>query len=145
MKITDRVLGVSAVGIAAFFIWRATLIEEPFISDPVGPRVFPIIICVLVGLSGLGLILRPDPDPQWPGLPALLEIGAGTAVFVAYAELLPLLGFVIATIFAAGYLAWRLGAALRHAAVAGLAISLGIFAVFHLALGLTLARGPFGF
>ncbi|WP_445681001.1 tripartite tricarboxylate transporter TctB family protein [Radicibacter daui] len=145
MKITDRILGVIALGIAAFFIWRATLIEEPFISDPVGPRVFPIIICVLVGLTGLGLILKPDPEPQWPALATLLEIGAGTAVFVAYAELLPLLGFVIATVFAAGYLAWRLGATLPKAALAGLAISLGIFVVFHLALGLNLARGPLGF
>lgn len=145
MQITDRLLGMSGVAIAAFFIWRATLIEESFISDPVGPRVFPIIICVLLGLAGLGIILRPDPEPHWPAMPGLLEVLAGTVVFVAYAELLPVLGFVIATFLAGGFLAWRLGASPLRAVIAGVAISLGIYTVFNLVLGLTLATGPFGF
>ena len=32
-----------------------------------------------------------------------------------------------------------------EAVIAGVAIALGIYLVFHLALGLTLARGPLGF
>lgn len=142
---TDRIVGVAAIGIAAFFIWRTTLIETPFISDPVGPKSFPVIVCVLLGLAGLGMILKPDPDPKWPQLAGFLEVAAGTLVFIAYAELLPVLGFVIATFFAGAYLAWRLGSSVLAAAIAGAAISLGIYVVFHLGLGLTLAVGPLGF
>ena len=59
--------------------------------------------------------------------------------------LIGLLGFVIATAFAAAFLSWRLGAGIIQAVIAGVAISVGIYVVFHLALGLSLARGPLGF
>ena len=64
---------------------------------------------------------------------------------VAYAELLPEIGFVIATAIAAAFLSWRLGAGPIQAVIAGIAISAGIYVIFHLILGLSLARGPFGF
>ena len=35
---SDRILGVVGLALAAFFIWQATQIELSFISDPVGPR-----------------------------------------------------------------------------------------------------------
>ena len=142
---TDRLLGFAGLLVAGFFVWRTTLIAEPFISDPVGPKVFPLIICALIGMASLAIILRPDPEPDWPGLAGLLEVGAGAVVFVAYAYLLPDLGFVIATFLAAGFLAWRLGASPVRAVVAGAGISFGIYAVFYLILGLSLARGPLGF
>lgn len=145
MSITDRVMGLTGVVIAIFFAWRTTLMDEPFISDPLGPRVFPLIICALLGIAGLAMALRPDAEPEWPALPGLLEVGASAVVLAAYAELLPQLGFVTATFFAAGFLAWRLGAEPLPAVGAGAAIATGIYAIFHLILGLSLARGPFGF
>ena len=66
-------------------------------------------------------------------------------VLVAYAQLLPVLGFLISTAVAAAFLSWRLGAGLIQAIIAGILISVGIYVVFHLILGLSLARGPFGF
>ena len=92
---SDRILGGFCVALAAFYIWGATQIQLSFISDPVGPRTFPIIIAVLVGLSGLVILLRPDPDPEWPASGRLLEIAAAVIVLVAYAQLLPELGFLI--------------------------------------------------
>ena len=143
--VSDRILGGACVALAAFFIWAATRIELSFISDPVGPRTFPIIIGVLVGLCGLAIMLKPDPDPEWPATGRMIEIAAAVIVLVAYAQLLPVLGFVISTAFAAAFLSWRLGAGPLQAAIAGVTISLGIYVVFHLILGLSLARGPLGF
>lgn len=140
----DRILGGLGLLLSAFYIWRATVIELPFISDPVGPKVFPIIIAVMFGLASLVIILRPEPSPKWPALPRLLELLAALVVLIGYAELLPELGFVVATVFAAAFLSWRLGATPVQAAAAGLGISFGIYAVFHLILGLSLARGPLG-
>jgi len=42
-------------------------------------------------------------------------------------------------------LSWRLGSAPVWAAVSGVGISVGIYVVFHLVLGLSLAKGPLGF
>ena len=46
---------------------------------------------------------------------------------------------------AATYLAWRLGATVLGAVLTGVGTSVGIYVIFHLVLGLSLARGPFGF
>jgi len=141
----DRVLGGIGLVLAAFFIWQATLIELSFISDPVGPKIFPIIICVGLALASLAMIVKPDAAPQWPAAARLLEIAVATAVMIAYALLLPELGFLITTAIAAAYLTWRLGTAPLWSIVVGVATSVGIWVVFRLILGLSLARGPFGF
>ncbi|MDY8108681.1 tripartite tricarboxylate transporter TctB family protein [Fulvimarina sp. 2208YS6-2-32] len=142
---TDRIFGSLMVLLAAFFIWAAFQIQLSFITDPLGPRAFPIIIGVVLGLCGLVVLLKPDPEPEWPQLSRMLEIAAATIVFLAYGQLLPELGFLICTFFAGGYLAWRLGCGWLEAIVAGAGTSIGIYVVFHLILGLSLARGPFGF
>ena len=142
---SDRVFGGLGVALAVFFAWQATRIELSFISDPVGPRVFPIIIAVIMGLASLVILLKPDAAPEWPAASRLLEIAIAVGVMIAYALLLPEAGFVIATAVAAAFLTWRLGTAPLWAIVTGVLTSLGIYTVFHLILGLSLARGPFGF
>ncbi|NHF74427.1 tripartite tricarboxylate transporter TctB family protein [Paracoccus xiamenensis] len=142
---SDRIFGGIGLALAVLFAFQATLIEAPFISDAVGPSVFPIIIAMIMGLSSLYFLFKPDPEPAWPQFGQLAEIGLAAAVMFAYAQLLPVLGFVIATMFAAGYLAWRLGSKPIEAALVGIGTAVGIYAVFHLVLGLSLARGPLGF
>lgn len=142
---SDRIFGGIGLALAIFFIWGAFQVELSFIVDPIGPRTFPIIIGTLLGIASLVILLRPDPEPAWPALPRLLEIGAAAVVMLAYAVLLPELGFVIATAIAAAYLTWRLGTAPLQSLVAGVLTSVGIYVVFHLVLGLSLARGPLGF
>jgi putative tricarboxylic transport membrane protein len=142
---SDRILGVVCLALAAFLIWRATLIEPGFIVDPLGPKAFPIIIGGVLGLAGLYPLFRPDPAPSWPPLKGFLEIAIAVVVMIAYALLLPDVGFVIATAVAAGILAWRLGCSLIQAVIVGISISIGIYVIFHLVLGLSLARGPWGF
>jgi len=141
----DRLLGVVCLALAAFLIWRSTLIEPGFIVDPLGPKAFPIIIGGVLGLAGLFPLVGPDPRPAWPGVGGFLEIGIAVVVMVAYALLLPEIGFVVATAIAASVLGWRLGSPPAYAAISGLSISLGIYVIFHLVLGLSLARGPWGF
>lgn len=142
---SDRIFGGIGLALALFFAYQATLIEEPFISDAVGPSVFPIIIAVIMGLSSIYFLVKPDPEPEWPRMGKLAEIGLAALAMFAYAQLLPVLGFVIATTFAAGYLAWRLGSKPVEAVLVGIGTAVGIYVVFHLILGLSLARGPLGF
>ncbi len=142
---SDRILGSLSVVLAAFYVWAATQIELSFISDPVGPRIFPMIIAVMVGLSGLVILLRPDPEPQWPAMGKLLEIGAAVLVLAAYAQLLPTFGFLLCTCVAAAFLSWRLGSTPVSSLVAGVVIAIGIYIVFKSTLGLSLAKGPLDF
>lgn len=142
---SDRILGACAFLLGVLYIWRATIIEESFLSDPVGPKAFPLIIGTVVLLSAAYFIWRPDTEPEWPAIGRLAEIGFAVAVMVGYTMALPEAGFVVSTAVAAAFLAWRLGAHAIAAVIAGIVTSLGIYVSFHLVLGLSLARGPWGF
>lgn len=142
---SDRVFGGVGLLLAAFFIWQATQVELGFSSDPLGPRAFPIIIGGVMALACIYPLIRPDEAPDWPPLGRLLEIALAVAVMTAYSLALSEVGFLLSTAVAAAILSWRLGSRPLGAVLAGVGISVGIYVVFHLILGLALARGPWGF
>jgi putative tricarboxylic transport membrane protein len=142
---SERLLGGVCLALAAFFVWGAFQIETGFIVDPLGPKAFPIIIAGVLAVSGLYPLVRPDPEPDWPTGGRMLEVVFGVGVLIAYTYMLPELGFVASSAAAAALLSWRLGAGPLPAAIAGIAISFLMYAIFHLILGLSLARGPWGF
>jgi putative tricarboxylic transport membrane protein len=142
---SDRLLGGVMLALALAFVAGAMQIKSAIVFDALGPKSFPIIIGVLLALASLYPLFRPDPEPDWPPPARGLEIVAALGVMIAYALLLEPLGFVVATALAAAVLSWRLGASLAIAAIAGVGIAIGIYVVFHLVLGLSLARGPLGF
>ena len=142
---SDRIFGGIGLALAIFFAWQASIIQESFLTDVVGPKMFPYIIAVVMGLASIYFLVKPDPEPDWPGGGRLAEIGLAALVMFAYAQALPELGFVISTAIAAAYLTWRLGSKPLQSVVIGVCTSVGIYVVFRLVLGLSLARGPFGF
>lgn len=142
---SDRIFGIACLLLAGFYLFSASIIELGFIETPVGPRAFPYIIGTILAISALYPIFVPDERPEWPDMRGIVEIVFAVAVMIAYAELLPVGGFVLCTAVAAAILSWRLGTGPAAAAIAGAAISVGIYVVFHLVLGLSLARGPWGF
>jgi putative tricarboxylic transport membrane protein len=144
-RVSDRIFGLIGLAIAALIVWRAGLIQESFIQDPLGPKAFPYVIAVVMTLASLFIVLQPDEEPQWPGIGRLAEIAVAVGLMIAYAQFLPEAGFVASTAVAAAFLSWRLGSPPLKAIIAGIVISVGIYVVFHLILGLSLARGPWGF
>lgn len=142
---SDRIFGAIGLAIALIYVWQASTIEESFMSDVIGPKVFPYLIATVMGLASLFFMLRPDEEPVWPGFGKLFEIIMAAVVMLFYAQLLPVLGFVISTIFATAYLSWRLGSTPIMSLVSGVLTAFGIYTVFRLILGLSLARGPLGF
>ncbi len=142
---SDRIFGGIGLVIAIIFAWQASIIRESFLSDAVGPKMFPYIIAAVMGLASIYFLFKPDPEPTWPRIGHLAEIGLAAAVMFAYAQALPELGFIISTAFAATYLTWRLGSSPLQSVVIGAGTSIGIYVVFRLLLGLSLARGPLGF
>ncbi|MCB1507591.1 MAG: tripartite tricarboxylate transporter TctB family protein [Hyphomicrobiaceae bacterium] len=142
---SDRILGAFGLALAIFYAWAALQIQESFLSDEVGPKTFPLIIATILGLSSIAIFIKPDPDPTWPPMARIVEILAAVVVMFLYAMFLRQVGFVIATAVASAYLSWRLGSSPLMSLPIGVAISVGIYVVFHLIFGLSLARGPLGF
>ena len=142
---SDRIFGIFGILLAIGFAISTLAIEESFLSDAVGPKAFPLIISAVLALSSAVIAWRPDPEPNWPAAGRLAEIAAAVVVMIIYAEALPEAGFVLSTAFAAAYLAWRLGSGPIEAVLTGIGTSVGIYVIFHLVLGLSLARGPWGF
>ncbi|MEO9782022.1 MAG: tripartite tricarboxylate transporter TctB family protein [Sedimentitalea sp.] len=141
----NRIFGGFGLVLAIFYIWAATTSKDSFMVDVVGPRAFPYIVGAVLGVTSIYFMIRPDKDPAWPILRDLAEIVVAAAVMLVYSWALPEFGFVIFTIFATAYLTWRLGTPPLVSVAVGVATSIGVYVVFHLILGLALAKGPLGF
>ncbi len=142
---SDRIFAVIVLAIAVGMGWATAQIQESFIQDVLGPKAFPMLIAVLMGISAVVMFFKPDADPHWPGMYKVVELLATAGVLVAYAQLLPIAGFVLATTCASAFLSWRLGANARQSAQGGILTAVGIFLLFQHVLGVNMAKGPWGF
>lgn len=142
---SDRIFGIFGLLFAGLVVWATGRIEESFIQDPLGPKAFPLVIAALVALSSVVMLVKPDRNPAWPNLKKWLEMAVTVGFMVAYAVVLPELGFVLSSALLAGFMVQRLGGTPLQSVVGGIVMSVGIFVVFTYALGLSLARGPWGF
>jgi putative tricarboxylic transport membrane protein len=141
----DRVFGVFTLILSVFYIFSAYIIQESFISDHIGPKIYPYMVSFFLITSSLFLIIKPDIKPLWPKFSKIVEILMTALILIMYAIFLPVIGFVFSTFFASSFISWRLGAKLISAFTAGLIISVTIFILFRKVLGLSLATGPLGF
>jgi putative tricarboxylic transport membrane protein len=142
---SDRIFASICIALAVLMGWGATIIEESFIQDPLGPKAFPLVIAVVLAACGVAMFLRPDEDPVWPHRRKQIQLLWTIGAMILYVQFLPVVGFLVATAIGAGFLSWQLGASVKQACWGGFSISVGIYVVFKLILGLSLARGPFGF
>ncbi|UWQ21130.1 tripartite tricarboxylate transporter TctB family protein [Jannaschia sp. W003] len=138
----DRIFGVAVILGALAFGASALSLPEPFFSDPLGPKAFPLMVAGVSFLCGAVMALRPDPDPDWPGLGTLGSLALAAAVLVAYAYALKPLGFLVPTAIAAGILSYQIEPRPIGAVLAGLGLSAGLFVLFRYVLGLGLVPFP---
>ncbi len=141
---SDRIFGLVVLFVALAYIASATQIQTSFLTDPVGPKAFPILIGAVAALSSLVCIFRPDPDPDWPALRTFGALGIAVVVLVAYAYMLKPFGFIIPTAIAAGILSYQISPRPLPAIASGIGLSVGLFVLFKFALGLGLIAFPKG-
>jgi len=134
----DRIFGLVMIVVALGYILSATTIRSSFMSDPVGPRIFPYIIAAATLLCAVVMVLRPDPDVEWPRGRALANLGLSLAVLVAYTFTIKPLGFVIPTAIASGIISYQISPRIRPAILTGLCLGFGLQTMFKSALGLNL-------
>ncbi|WP_022953547.1 tripartite tricarboxylate transporter TctB family protein [Leucothrix mucor] len=142
--ISDRIFGLVVLLVAVAYVAAATQIQTSFLADPVGPKAFPIMIGSIAALCGLFLMVKPDPDPEWPAMRTFLALLVAVAVLIAYAFALKPLGFILPTAIAAGILSFQISPRAGPAALAGVGLSVGLFVLFKFALGLGLVPFPKG-
>ncbi|WP_149140529.1 tripartite tricarboxylate transporter TctB family protein [Gemmobacter caeruleus] len=140
----DRIFGLVIIVVALGYILSAHGIETSFMSDPVGPRIFPYMIAGVMILCSLVMVLKPDPDADWPSGAVLGQLALALVMLLAYAFLITPLGFILPTILVAGVLSWQISGRPVPAALTGLGLGIGLFVLFRIILGLGLRGLPAG-
>jgi len=138
---TDRVVGALLFALAVAYGLAGRGYESAFTSDPLGPSAFPQLLAALLAVTALVLLFRPGPGVDWPRGVALLRQVVAVGVLLAYAFVLEPLGFIPATAVAIAVVALQLGARYGQAALLGGVISVLLFVLFDLLLGLPLPAG----
>jgi len=139
---SDRIFGlVIVIGALAFFA-GALQIQTSFTLDPLGPRVFPILIAVGGAICGLIMILRPDPEPEWPARSAWISMGIALAVLVAYAYSVVPFGFLVPTALGSAAIGYLIQPRAVQSLIMGAVLSVVLFIIFKYGLGLGLVALP---
>lgn len=137
----DRILGVATLGLAAFMTAAGWGIEAPFAYEPVGPRAFPLLLALIIGLCGLWLVYKGghQVEANPPGANARIALMMGFAV--AYAFLFQWLGLVIATTLMTMCVGRLFGGGWIKCAIGGVVMSVLFFLLFDKVLDVVLPTG----
>ena len=135
-------------GLVALVFGAAIAVEAQRIADPgadvIGPGAFPFWLGLIIAACGVALCVRGlgagregrEPPVRW------LALAASVVLLVAYAHSLARLGFLVATaLFVAAALALLGERGLVRLALAGVAVSVAVFVLFGLVLGVDLPKG----
>lgn len=132
----DRIFGLVALITAVAYLAAASQIQTNFFSGEFLPKLFPYMIGTVAAICALAIMFKPDPDPDWPAARTWGNMALAVLVLSVYAVLLTPLGFILPTVFAAGILSYQISPRLVPAALSGIGLSLGLFALFKFGLGL---------
>lgn len=138
----DRIFGLVMMIVALGYILSATTIRTSFMSDPVGPRIFPYLIGGVTMLCALVMMMKPDPDVEWPIGKTLLNLGIALVALFAYAMMVKPLGFILPTIIVSGILSYQINPKPQLAALTGVGLGVGLYVMFKFILGLSLKGLP---
>lgn len=137
----DRLLGIAALVLAAFMTWAGWDIEAPFAYEPVGPRAFPLLIALIIGLCGLRLAIKGgnavEPNPAG----ANSRIALMVVFAAAYAFLFQWLGFIFATAIMTVAVGRLFGGSWTKTAIGGLVMGAFFFLLFDKVLDVVLPGG----
>jgi len=152
MKKADLITGCVLLAFSGFVIWESLRMPPSATFGP-GPGFLPFWMGVIV--AGLAAILfltawsrkmDPKAPPVFPGRKALTAVGLALLGLLLYTVLMEPLGFLANTVlFVAFLMAVVQREGFKLTAAVALLTTSGLYIIFHLLLGITLPRSPFGF
>ena len=141
---SDRLFGLVVLMTALAYIASATQIQSSFLTDPVGPKAFPMLIGGVAALSALVMMIKPDPNPHWPAVRTFGALAVALIVLIGYAFALKPFGFLLPTAVTAAVLSYQISPRPVPALLTGVGLSVGLFVLFKYALKLGLVPFPKG-
>jgi len=112
-----------------------------FVTDPLGPKAFPLVSAVLLLAGGVFLQIKPGADDSWHPAKQFLRVAAAACCLLAYALLLGFLGFITTTLLVTAAFALLLGGRPIPALVNAACVSALLYALFSYLLDIALPLG----
>jgi putative tricarboxylic transport membrane protein len=137
----DRIAGLAVAALGLAVGAEATTFDVLFRTDPVGPKLLPLVVAAIFVASGVFLAARPGQGAPWPPGPVLVRMAGAVAAFGAYAALIGPLGFVVSTTATVSALSMLFGGPWKKAVAAALTLSVVLWYLFVWVLGLLLPLG----
>ncbi|OCP18316.1 MULTISPECIES: tripartite tricarboxylate transporter TctB family protein [unclassified Ensifer] len=110
-----RIGGICLLLLALAYGIGGSQIEYAFASDPLGPRVMPVLLAVLLAVLCLVYLIRPGVSERFPRGRLLARVLAVPTLLVASVLLLEPAGFAISIFVLAAGVGWIFGAPFRLA------------------------------
>jgi len=130
---SDRIFGALSAMVALAYIASAAQIQSGFMPDPVGSRLFPMMVGGVGFVCAVLIFLKPG---------NLLSILCAVLILIAYAYALKPLGFIFPTAVASAVVSFLIQRNLKTAFLTGVGLSIGLFVLFKYALDLGLVAFP---
>ncbi len=138
---TDRITGIVLLIFAIVYGFGATRLKVGFGSGIIGPKDFPIMLAIILGVIALGMMVKVDPNPTWPKPKSWLNLITIVASFIVYAYLIRILGFILSTTLSTAFLSYKFSAKWWQALIVGLSSSLVMYVIFVFGFDLGLPLG----
>lgn len=140
----DRNLGIAAILLAIFMLWQSYGMVPAFSYEPLGPRAFPMLLGVLIGLCGIYLLIKGQFKAAYIAPNTQLKIFILFLLFIAYGFLFQPLGFIVSTFLAILSIGYLFGGRLIPLLISGVVSSVALYFLFDRALSVVLPVGILG-
>jgi putative tricarboxylic transport membrane protein len=140
-KTSDRVAGALLIVMALLIGLESRTFIVGFVTDPLGPKAFPLVSALLLLVGGVVLQIRPGAESGLAPPKQLLRVAAATICLFSYALLLGFLGFFTTTLLVATVFALLLGGRPLPSIISAAGVSALLYAVFSYLLGIALPLG----
>lgn len=138
---SDRVFAIAWLLLSAAAGWVASGFTAEFSYEPVGPRAFPLLLCVLMALCSVWLLAFPGAKVAWPDRRGAMRLVIMVVALLAYALVFQWLGFAIATALLTIVLGRLFGGNWPACVTTGAVMGISLFFLFDRWLEVTLPIG----
>jgi putative tricarboxylic transport membrane protein len=138
---SDRIAGFIVILTGLVVAVEARGFTVGFVTDPLGPKAFPLLAAGLLLVGGVALVARPLSESSWPARQAWIRLAVGAASLVAYATLLSTLGFFVSTTSAVAVFSLLLGGRPLPSLASAASISAVLYVLFQYVLRIALPIG----